>query len=60
MVTNALQKDGPSHLGVVREADDGRLGHLVVSHQCALDLRTAQPVARHVEHVCRSSEANKI
>ena len=38
-------------LDVVREAHHRGLGHGVVGHQGALDLRRAQPVARDVQHV---------
>lgn len=39
-------------LRLVGEADDRRLGNLVVGHQRRFDLSGAQAVTRHIEHVC--------
>ena len=42
-------------LEVVRVADDGGLGDLGMGVERALDLRRAEPVARHVDHVVDAS-----
>ena len=39
-------------LDVVRNADYGSLGHVVVSNKRALNLRGPEAVAGHVHHVC--------